>query len=601
MSWHPDGGGGGRPPVPPGHTHKGASHDRHNVNYTSTPEGASAELPSGHHNYMNFQSLQNLNSSQPEGYSGYNHGSNVTEPHSGAGLPPSVSWHAGVSSALSNPSMSSSASSVAMAPGSEPRLRKGMAYSVTALAYSPGERRRREKLEQNKENFPSNSPVHASKSAYDLRQTDAQDSNGFRPQQSKHSLNGSWNRPGPYKAANYENVETYDYTTSASSSSSRPRESQTQQNPSTMTTSYYMAERDRLLGQSTRHRSLDGGRDDTLQLSSPGETDLDAPQSPPPLPPVRDASSLRFIRGGGGNSTGTCGAHERFSSWPSASNNEEGQKLSFSTNSRTSWSPSAPNSQDYSNKSRAVYQPSLSAQPEENPSLKALKDTLDYPPKGALNSTIVDSERYTKNLALEMKSEYASQNKSYPYTSSTDGHSSAVDSNKDNYVEMAPAPLENDYIVKEPKLAKRFTDIPFIAKELVRRESLKDSESSTPPPLPNSPPPLPSTGLPLSSQSSQLNAVQQSFNPTSHNVVSTGSATSQSQQQRSPLHGTYSTYLVRQTKPYYNTSTQTEEVTSGGQQLQKGTSLNKSSQGVSTEEQPPQVECRSVQVSKSTP
>ena len=193
MSWHPDGGGGSRPPVPPSHTHhKGAPHDRHSVNYTSPPEGASAELPSSHGNYMNFQSLQNLNSSQPEGYhSGYNHGSIVTEPHSGAGLPPSVSWHAGVSSALSNQSMSSSASSVAMAPGSEPRLRKGMAYSVTALEYSPGERRR-EKLEQNKENFPGNStPVHASKSAYDLRQTDAQDSNGFRPQQqqqqSKHS------------------------------------------------------------------------------------------------------------------------------------------------------------------------------------------------------------------------------------------------------------------------------------------------------------------------------------------------------------------------------------------------------------------------------
>ena len=196
-----------------------------------------------------------------------------------------------------------------------------------------------------------------------------------------------------------------------------------------------------------------------------------------------------------------------------------------------------------------------------------------------------------------MKSEYASQNKSYPYSSSTDGYSSTVDSNKDNYVEMAPAPLENDYIGREPKLEKRFTDIPFIAKELVRRESLKDSESSTPPPLPTSPPPLPSTGPPPSSQSSQPNAVQQSFNAASHNVASTGSTASQSQQ-RSPLHGTYSTYLVRQTKPYYNTSTQTEEVSSGGQQLLKGTSLNnKSSQGVATEEQPPQVECRSVQVS----
>ena len=139
MSWHPDGGGGGRPPVPPGHTHRGAPHDRHSATYTLPPEGASAELPSSHGNYMNFQSLQNLNSSQPEGYSGYNHGSNVTEPHSGAGLPPSVSWHADVSSALSNQSMSSSASSVAMAPGSEPRLRKGMAYSVTALEYSPGD------------------------------------------------------------------------------------------------------------------------------------------------------------------------------------------------------------------------------------------------------------------------------------------------------------------------------------------------------------------------------------------------------------------------------------------------------------------------------
>ena len=606
MSWHPDGGGGGRPPVPPSHTHKGAPHDRHSATYTIPPEGASAELPSSHGNYMNFQSLQNLNSSQPEGYSGYNHGSNVTEPHSGAGLPPSVSWHAGVSSALSNQSMSSSASSVAMAPGSEPRLRKGMAYNVTALEYSPGERRR-EKLEQNKENFPGNSPVHASKSAYDLRQSDAQDSNGFRPQQqSKLSLNSSWNRPGPYKAANYENVETYDYTTSASgSSSSKPHESQTQQrqSASTMTTSYYMAERDRLLGHSTRHhRSLDGGRDDTLQLSSPGETDLDAPQSPPPLPPVRDGSSLRFIRGGGaGNGVGAFSGsvHERFSSWPSASNNEEGQKSSFSTSLRTSWSPSAPSPQDYMNKSRTMYQPSLSAQPEENHSLKALKDTLDYPPTGALN--IGDSERYTKNLALEMKSEYASQNKNYPCSSSTDGYSSTVDSNKDNYVEMAPAPLENDYIVKEPKLEKRFTDIPFIAKELVRRESLKDSESSTPPPLPTSPPPLPSTGPPPpSSQSSQPNAVQQSFNVASHNVASTGSATSQSQQQRSPLHGTYSTYLVRQTKPYYNTSTQTEEVTSGSQQLQKGTSLNKSSQGVATEEPPPQVECRSVQVSSST-
>ena len=383
MSWHPDGGGGGRPPVPPGHTHKGASHDRYSVNYTSPPEGASAELPSGHSNYMNFQSLQNLNSSQPEGYSGYNHGSHVTEPHSGAGLPPSVSWHAGVSSALSNQSMSSSASSVAMAPGSEPRLRKGMAYSVTALEYSPWERRR-EKLEQDKENFPSNSPIHASKSAYDLRQTDAQDSNGFRPQQSEHSLNSSWNRPGPYKAANYENVETYDYTTSASSSSSKPRESQTQQNPSTMTTSYYMAERERLLGHSTRHRSLDGGRDDTLQLSSPGETDLDAPQSPPPLPPMRDGSSLRFIRGGGasgGNGTGTGGAHERFSSWPSASNNDEGQKLSLSTSSRTSWSPNAPSSQDYSNKSRTMYQPSLSSQPEENPQSQSAQRYTGLPTK----------------------------------------------------------------------------------------------------------------------------------------------------------------------------------------------------------------------------
>ena len=114
MSWHPDGGGGGGPPASPGHTHKGAPHDRHSATYTLPPEGASAELPSSHGNYMNFQSLQNLNSSQPEGYSGYNHGSNVTEPHSGAGLPPSVSWHAGVSSALSNQSMSSSASSVAM-------------------------------------------------------------------------------------------------------------------------------------------------------------------------------------------------------------------------------------------------------------------------------------------------------------------------------------------------------------------------------------------------------------------------------------------------------------------------------------------------------
>ena len=381
-----------------------------------------------------------------------------------------------------------------------------------------------------------------------------------------------------------------------------------------MTTSYYMAERDRLLGHSARHRSLDAGRDDTQQpLSSPGETDLDAPQSPPPLPPVRDGSSLRFIRGGGGggggNGAGTGGgayAHERFSSWPSSSasnNNEEGQKLSFSTtSSRTSWSPStAPSSQDYnSNKARTLYQPSLSAQPEENPSLKALKDTLDYPPKGALNSTLVDSERYTKSLALEMKSEYATQNKGYPYSPSTDGYSSAMDSNKDNYVEMAPAPLENDYIVKEPRLEKRFTDIPFIAKELVRRESLKDSESSTPPPLPTSPPPLPSTGPPpSSSQSSQPNAVQQSFNVASHNLTSSGLVTSQSQQQRSPLHGSYSTYLVRQTKPYYNTSTQTEEVTSGGQQLQKGilTSLNnKSSQSVATEQQPPQVECRSVQV-----
>ena len=172
MSWHPDGGGGGRPPVPHGHTHRGAPHDRHSATYTLPPEGDSAELPSSHGNYMNFQSLQNLNSSQPEGYSGYNHGSNVTEPHSGAGLPPSVSWHAGVSSALSNQSMSSSASSVAIAPGSEPGLRKGVAYSVTALEYSPGERRR-EKLEQSKENFPGNSPVHASKSAYDLRQSDA--------------------------------------------------------------------------------------------------------------------------------------------------------------------------------------------------------------------------------------------------------------------------------------------------------------------------------------------------------------------------------------------------------------------------------------------
>ena len=274
-----------------------------------------------------------------------------------------------------------------------------------------------------------------------------------------------------------------------------------------MTTSYYMAERDRLLGHSTRHhRSLDGGRDDTLQLPSPGETDLDAPQSPPPLPPVRDGSSLRFIRGGGGGNgagAGSGSAHERFSSWPSASNNEDGQKLSFSTSSRTSWSPSTPSSQDYMNKSRTVYQPSLSAQPEENPSLKALKDTLDYPPTGALN--LGDSERYTKSLALEMKSEYSSQNKNYPCSSSTDGYSSTVDSNKDNYVEMAPAPLENDYIVKEPKLEKRCTDIPFIAKELVRRESLKDSESSTPPPLPTSPPPLPSTGPPppSSSQSSQ--------------------------------------------------------------------------------------------------
>ena len=571
MSWHPDGGGGGRPPIPPGHTHKPS--ERHNLTYAPPPEGAVAEAPSGHGNYMNFQSLQNLNTSQKEAYSSYNRGSNVTEPHSGAaGLPSSVSWHAGVSSALSNPSISSSTSSVTMIAGSESRLHKGLAYSVTALEYSPGERRR-EKLEQNKENFPNSSPVHTAKSAYDLRQSYAQDSNGFRPQQSKHLINSSWNRPGPYKPANYENIEAYDYN---NANSTRPLESQPQaqrQSPGTMTTSYYMAERERLLGHSTRHRSLDGGND-TMQLASPGETDLDAPHSPPPAPPARDGSSLRYIRS-------NSGTHERFSSWPAVSNNDESQMTSSSTSSRTSWSPDVPSAQEC-NKSRPIYQPSLSVQPEENPKSKVLKDTLDYPIKGALNSTLADTERYTKNFSLEMKSEYASKNKSYPY-------SSATDNNAKTYVDMAPAPLENDYTIKETKLEKRFTDIPFIAKDLVRRESLKDSENGTPPPLPSSPPPLSSTGPPAS-QSSQPIAVQQSF--TSNNSVSTatGSA-SQTQQQRSPLHSTYSTYIVRQTKPYYNTSTQTEEVSQ-----QQGTPLNKSSLGVATDEKSSQVECRSVQV-----
>ena len=120
---------------------------------------------------------------------------------------------------------------------------------------------------------------------------------------------------------------------------------------------------------------------------------------------------------------------------------------------------------------RVPTEPECPARREPQP--QSAQGYTGLPTKRCFKFNNSDSERYTKSLALEMKSEYASQNKKYPYSSSTDGYSSTVDSNKDNYVEMAPAPLENDYIVKEPKLEKRFTDIPFIAKELVRRESLK--------------------------------------------------------------------------------------------------------------------------------
>ncbi len=629
MSWHPDGGGGGggRPPVPPGHK----SGDRHSLTYAaSTSEGhgppageaeaaSASQLSGSHGNYMNYQSLQNLNTSA-EPQSSYNHHSSnsAAEPHSGVsrGLPASTSWHAGVSTAASNHSLSSSASSASMAPGPETRLRKGYAYSIGALECSPGEKRR-EKLELAKEsrNFPGSSPVHSSKSAYDLRSSDTnQDGTSVPGYRSKQLMGSSWNRPGPYKAANYENVEAaFDYSTSSVSAadSAQPLQGQS---PSAMTTSYYMAERERLLGHhSSRHRrSVDGGAPTSLQLSSAGETDLDAPQSPPPAPPMRDGSSLRYIRSNSGSSTGgtsnpgnggahvagSANAHERFSSWPAApvtTSSDENQRLSASMNVRTSWSPNLPSSQEYKLRG-STYQSGMgvSRVRQENPKLKILKDALDYPQKGALAP---DGDRLTKSFSLDFKKDFEGKPtlySAYPFSSSVDAKlSSFSDANKENYVEMAPAVMDTDY--KEVKLEKRFTDIPFIAKDLVRRESLRESESSTPPPLPNSPPPLPVTSPPLpshppqSSQHKPMSAQSFTSNNSSNSAVATTGVTS-------PLHSTYSTYIVRQTKPYYNTSTQTEEVNAAMMSQSEGAAQNRPSVGVATDDAPPQVECRSVQV-----
>ncbi len=593
MSWHPEGGGAGRPPLPSA-PHK-SSGDRHSLPYSPSAEeslGAAGDsnssLSSSHANYMNFQSLQNLNSEPHAGYGGHR-GSNSSDPPSGpAGLPASTSWHAGVPAAPSNQSLSSSGS------GSETRpLRKGFAYSIGALESSPGERRR-EKMELSaaRDALPTTSPVHASKSAYDLRQTDPQDSSAFRPHQTKHLMGNSWNRPGPYKASNYENVEAYESKANPNTvdvTGKRP-------SPNTMSTSYYMAERERLLGHAARHRSLDGGRDEVLRLSSAaaGETDLDAPAplSPTvPAPPSREGSSMRWGRGAP-SPTPVTNTHERFSSWPAApvtaSDNPQKQ-LSTSLNvqtTRVARSPSLSNSsQDY--KSRTSFQSSFGSQREprqENPKLKVLKDALEYPRQSALTT---DPDRLTKSFSLDLNSDLEGKAPgsygSYPFSVNLDAQHNG---NKETYMEMAPVAMETEYSTKEVKLEKRFTDIPFIAKDLVRRESLRDSESSTPPPLPTSPPPLPTTTPPLpplhaaptpSPTSTQSSHAQQSF----------------SAAQRSPLHAMYSTYLVRQTKPYYNTSTQTEEAAPSGATPVAAVAA---AAAPVAEESPPQVECRSVEV-----
>ncbi len=549
----------------------------------ATPRGSVGSNDTSVQNYLNYQSLQNLNSPPPP----------VTQGLPAEGIPNSISWHAGVSSAAgvgvgsSSPSIQSKASSTASTT-MEPRLRKGMAYSVTTLEYSPGERRR-EQQEHNKENFPAAPmPVHTSKSAHDLRQAEPQDAHMFRPASSqqnvnKHFMPPSWNRPSPYKPANYENIETFDYNNQQSHMPSQVHgaqpQAQSQQNSNNMTTSYYMAERDRLLGQH-------GNR--PIQ----GETDLDAPQSPPPRPPTRDISSLRY-KGAVSSPTG----HERYSSWPTAMGNEDPlqNNSNSSANSRTSWSPSSNSSQDYS-KSRTSYQPSLNAHSEEkihsSSAYKMLSDTssahpMDYPLKGALNSPI-DGESFsvTKNFSLDTKSElevkalYGAQ-ASYPYE------------NKDNYVDMAPAPLEHS-LVKEKVLEKRFTDIPYIEKLGARKDSLKDSENGTPPPLPSSPPPsMPSTVPPLP-PSSQSITINQSFSSSSSGVGTSVASTPRS------THSAYNnTFIVRQTKPYYNTSTQTEETeqrAAPGVLPMRPPLLSQES----ATQLSPQVECRSVQVSDLT-
>ncbi len=545
----------------------------------ATPRGSVGSNDTSVQNYMNYQSLQNLNSPPPSGPQGL----------PAEGIPNSISWHAGVSSAAaagsSSPSIqskTSSTSSITM----EPRLRKGMAYSVTTLEYSPGERRR-EQQEHNKENFPAAPlPVHTSKSAYDLRQAEPQDAHMVRPASSqqnvnKHFMPPSWNRPSPYKPANYENIETFDYNQQShlppQTHTTQPQ-TQSQQNSNTMTTSYYMAERDRLLGQHGNSRPI-------------GETDLDAPQSPPPRPPTRDISSLRY-KGVVNSPTG----HERYSSWPTAVGNDDPlhNNSNSSANSRTSWSPSSTSSQDY--KSRTSYQPRLNAHSEEkihsSSAYKVLSDTtsahpMDYPLKGALNSSI-DAESYSvsKNFSLDTKSElevkalYGAQ-ASYPYE------------NKDNYVDMAPAPLEHN-LVKEKVLEKRFTDIPYIEKLGARKDSLKDSENGTPPPLPSSPPPsMPSTAPPLP-PSSQSITVNQSFSSSSSGVGTSVASTPRS------AHSTYNnTFIVRQTKPYYNTSTQTEETEQRAAQAVIPPRPPLLSQESATQLSP-QVECRSVQVHNLT-
>ena len=507
--------------------------------------------------YSSFQSLQNLS------------GSKSTTSLGGGGMaqnthmPPSMSWHGGVASSqpvLNRP------------PPVEPR-RKGMLHSNNGNSGYGGNsnssgREAYPSARSRAGTFPEADDQSGGFLSYSQSQSQLYSGHSQHPlpppqaapvahsmqdiRQGKDYTYPSWSRPTPYKPNNYENIDAFE-SAKNNAAAGLPHHPIQAQAYSHSYTNFTPSSRGSLSEGPEGYQREDDlppdippwprpeHIDHRKMLSEDSGVELSIISPAPPLPPGREDSRAHrdyLMKPGRAN--------ERMSSWPLAYGQhplEEGQEED-GDNART-----GPKAHSWATASS--YQPRLNAHPED-------RQNKNFPTSSSSSQHAVigngDSHRTTGSSssssgpggygAVDTKGDVEIKNL-YNAKPSYPGYP-GYDANYDVF---------NGNTTKDPKLQKPSPGTSAVD-DLFQYQSRDlsghstptgHSQSSPPPPLPQTAPPLPQTAPPLPQTSPP------SVPPLPQTAPPPMPPKSRSASSSSSGH----TIIVRQ-KPYYNTATQTE-------------------------------------------